>query len=664
MKRTWPFKIKRYWCPNCNVPIETSTCSKCGSKGFAVKFSEPADIRPAFNGDLEHIREALKYEFNDPNLFTKLHLDNELVFINKTAHYDEMKEIIVNGAVIGRLYFDVKTMRWRWRLNYLSAKIIMNEGLIDIIREDHVRPLEIIRGADNNPGKEYIVTDFSNEPIALAVSHGNGIRVQTIFKEKPKFISLKRSTFQDLLSANEYALRRAISRSVKHISLMAEKIQLPLIVSYSGGKDSLTALSLTLESGIEPFVLFNNTNLELPETIKNVYDIANEYSLNFEIVDAQNKFWESIDFFGPPARDYRWCCKIAKLAPIGKFYRNRFPDGVLTVVGQRGFESIDRAKAGSVWRNRWIPSVLNISPIQEWDQLLVWMYVMHKKLNVNPLYNFGFDRLGCYMCPAANIAEYQLVQKIHPELWDKWLQNLKTWQQKLGMPEEWIKYHLWRWLNPEAPGRRRLEQYLGIKKSNWKKEYIKRSNISIDYNEDNNKITLKMHGQSILKNLVYQSKILNASIIDEENTKIASSSFEGKINNDTIVFKKIHDNVNLRETAIKSLKLAIRWSYCVNCHNCATWCPTNAITFISEKPGIISSRCKSCSICLEVCPISEVYVEKLLVSQILNKSKGRKRPESVAIILSKKSIQKSSPKEKELPNPEPFFSNLDNDNNF
>ncbi|MGB9729249.1 MAG: phosphoadenosine phosphosulfate reductase family protein [Thermoprotei archaeon] len=657
-KNTWPFKIKRYWCPNCNVPTETSSCSKCGGKSIKVSFSEPADIRPAFNGDLEHIKEALAHEFGTLNLFTKLHLENELVFINKTAHYDEMKEIIVNGAVVGRLYFDVKEMRWRWRLNYLSAKIAINEGLVDTIREEHVKPLEVLKGADNNPGKEYVVINSSNDPIALAMSHGNSVRVQTIFREKPEFISLKRSTFEDLLRANEYALKRAISRSVKHVTLMAEKVQLPLVVSYSGGKDSLVALDLTLEAGADPFVLFNDTNLELPETIKNVYDVVNEYSLDFEIVDAQNKFWESVSFFGPPARDYRWCCKVAKLAPISRFYKNRFPNGVLTIVGQRGFESIDRAKSGSVWRNRWIPSVLNISPIQEWDQLLVWMYAKNKKLNVNPLYNFGFERLGCYMCPAANIAEYQLIQKIHPELWDKWLQILKVWQQKLEMPEEWIRYHLWRWLNPDVPGRRRLEQYLNIKKSDWRKEYVKRSNISIDYNEENNRITLKVYGPPVLGNIIHQSKILNSTATIKENIKISSNSFKGEINNNTITFKKINNNVNLKEIAIKSLKIAIRWSYCVNCYNCATWCPTNAIMFISNKPNIILDRCRSCNICLEVCPISEVYVEKLLLPQILNKSRGRKRSESTAILLSKKSVSKVSPKEKELPDAQWFFLSL------
>lgn len=440
----------------------------------------------------------------------------------------------------------------------------LEEGLIDTIKLDKVRPLEIIKGADNEPGKEYIVINSKNEPIALAVSHGKYVRIQTIFKEKPRFISLRNAKFQDLLKANEFALRRAISRSVKHVSLMIEKTELPLIVSYSGGKDSLVALDLTVEAGADPLILFNDTNLELPETIKNVYDVANRYSLKLEIANAENKFWEAIDFFGPPARDYRWCCKIAKLAPIGKFYRYKFSGGALTIVGQRGFESIERAKSGSVWRNRWLPSILNTSPIQEWDQLLVWMYAKSKNLPTNILYNFGFDRLGCYMCPAANIAEYRLVQKIYPELWSKWMQTLELWKQKLNMPNEWVEYHLWRWLNPEAPGRRRLEQYIGLKRSEWRKEYIKRSKIAINYTENSNEAILKIDGSLKLENIKHQSKILNTTV---EKNQISSYGFKGEMNENTIILRKSDSKVNLREIAIKSLKLATRWSYCVACYN-------------------------------------------------------------------------------------------------
>jgi len=653
----WPFRVRKYWCPNCNVPIETRSCSKCGGEGIEVKFSEPGDIRPAFHGDLEHIKNAIMSQFNSLKFLSELHLNNELVFINKTVHYDEMKEVIVNGAVIGRLYFDVKEMKWKWRLNYLSAKIAVQEGLIDVIKANSVKPLEIIKGADNTPGKEYIVMNNKNEPIALAISHGKYVRIQTIFKEKPEFISFRNANFQDLLAANEYALRRAISRSVKHISLMVEKTQLPLVVSYSGGKDSLVALDLTLEAGMDPLILFNDTNLELPETIENVHDVAKKYSIKLEIADARNKFWEAINFFGPPARDYRWCCKIAKLAPIGKFYKYNFSNGVLTIVGQRGFESIERARSGSVWRNRWLPSILNISPIQEWDQLLVWMYAKSKKLPTNILYNFGFDRLGCYMCPAANIAEYQLIQKIHPELWNKWLQTLELWRQKLNMSNEWINYHLWRWLNPEAPGRKRLEQYIGLKHGNWKKEYIKRTGTRISYKENKNEAILKVKGELNLENLIHQSKILN-TVINKEGS-ISARTFKGKVNKKTIRLEKISDNANLKEIAIKSLKLITRWSYCTTCYNCATWCPTDAIHFVHGKPEIYNDSCKSCNLCLEVCPISEVYVERLFVPQILNKSRGRRRPESIAITMAKASV-KSSLKQSTLEiAPAEFFSSLE-----
>ncbi|MEM3833186.1 MAG: hypothetical protein QW128_06290 [Thermoprotei archaeon] len=172
---------------------------------------------------------------------------------------------------------------------------------------------------------------------------------------------------------------------------------------------------------------------------------------------------------------------------------------------------------------------------------------------------------------------------------------------------------------------------------------------------------MKVYGPLILENITHQSKILNATITTKEVIEMSSNSFKGEINNNTITLTKINNDVNLKEITIKSLKIAIRWPYCVNCYNCATWCPTSAIVFTSNKPNIISNRCKSCNICLEVCPISEVYVEKLLLPQILNKSRGRKRPESTATLLSRKLIQKTTPKEKELPNAQWFFSNINSE---
>jgi len=83
----------------------------------------------------------------------------------------------------------------------------------------------------------------------------------------------------------------------------------PLLVSFSGGKDSLVALHLTLKLGLDPIVVFNDTGLELPETVETVYRTVERYGLRLEVASAGDAFWRAVEFFGPPAKDYRWCCK-------------------------------------------------------------------------------------------------------------------------------------------------------------------------------------------------------------------------------------------------------------------------------------------------------------------------------------------------------------------
>ena len=64
---------------------------------------------------------------------------------------------------------------------------------------------------------------------------------------------------------------------------------------------------------------------------------------------------------------------------------------------------------------------------------------------VNELYFRGFDRVGCYMCPSATLADLRRVEEWHPSLWSGWIKALEEWRVKNSLNENWIKYGLWRW---------------------------------------------------------------------------------------------------------------------------------------------------------------------------------------------------------------------------
>ncbi len=627
LTRRWGVRLKLYWCSNCNVPIRDQICSKCGAAGRELRVGEPGDIRPGFYGDLKIIEEGIVNEFGTAKLVSLLDLESSLFFLNKVPHVDDMREIIVGGVVVGRLHFDPDLMCWRWRLSKYSSLLALNEGLVKKFVVDRPKPLEPV-GDEGRDGEQAVIVDKSGYPVALAVARKGKFRVQTLFKGEPEEPIRKRTTFEDLIKSNDFWLRTRISKGVKNVAIMSRKTGLPIVVSYSGGKDSLVALHLVLKAGIEPTMLFNDTGLELPETLRNVREVSEAYGLKLINADAGNKFWEAVRVFGPPGKDYRWCCKVVKLVPISRAYKSSFRGSVLSIVGQRAFESIDRSLSGSVWRNRWLPGVLSMSPIQEWDQISVWSYIHVNKLPVNPLYFEGFERLGCYLCPAANVAEYHEIKKKYPDLWCRWEEFLRTWVAERGLPEYYVSKHLWRWHNPEAQGRRRVEKWAGITATSWVSEFIRRSGFEATLLKKNSEeVSVKITPRLPLDSLLSQWRVLGYKYsLTNELLEIKSVNGILQINSNGLINAVSSDAF---EEVITTIKLGVRWLKCVNCLSCVNWCPRDAIKIVDGRPQVDSSKCSGCRICVDACPIAEMLVEKNIVTQLLGNPRSRGRRKDV-----------------------------------
>jgi len=82
---------------------------------------------------------------------------------------------------------------------------------------------------------------------------------------------------------------------------------------------------------------------------------------------------------------------------------------------------------------------------QNWTALHVWLYLFWKKAKYNPLYEEGFDRIGCWLCPSASMADFSRLGEIHPELSQKLEKYLKAYASRNGLSEEWVSYGFWRW---------------------------------------------------------------------------------------------------------------------------------------------------------------------------------------------------------------------------
>ena len=243
----------------------------------------------------------------------------------------------------------------------------------------------------------------------------------------------------------------------------------PITVSFSGGKDSIVILEITRRACEKWIIFFIDTGIEFPETsiyarcilkhIAKLYgdrikrNLIKEYEVwlanHIAYIRVPDKrFWRGIESLGLPAMDWRWCCKTNKLAPARQLIRLIEP-GQFCVVGVRRYESFSRAREGRISYNPWTDQT-NIYPIYNWNALEVWLYILLKRLPINPLYGEGFMRIGCWLCPANHLSDLMLLKRMHPDLHTKLEKYIEWALDVFGIRGEGRvlvkKLGLWRWM--------------------------------------------------------------------------------------------------------------------------------------------------------------------------------------------------------------------------
>ncbi|MFX0052532.1 MAG: PUA domain-containing protein, partial [Candidatus Hermodarchaeota archaeon] len=342
-------KIRLRWCDSCQVPLIRNHCDLCKNKGRKVLISPPGDARPAFKGDRIEMLSSVASQFGEISAQKfKYLIENQVILLNKVPYIDRMDEIIIQGEVIGIFRFNIVKKDYELIPKLPLAKEIWDPQSNRYVIVDDGAKIPITKGASVlSPGilsadtniaiDDPVIVVCENEVIAVGLAKmtgvqmkesGYGVAVKTKYRKNISSRSLHSSVtnWNRIVRANIQSLEVLEREAIDFIEHEASKYP-KQVVAYSGGKDSLVTLDLVDRSNVFYEIIFSDTGLEYPETLENIRKVGDKYQKT--IIIHENKswdFWERFDYFGPPSRNSRWCCKSAKLFPINEMLEMIFPE--------------------------------------------------------------------------------------------------------------------------------------------------------------------------------------------------------------------------------------------------------------------------------------------------------------------------------------------------
>ena len=226
----------------------------------------------------------------------------------------------------------------------------------------------------------------------------------------------------------------------------AERLfDLPLVVGYSGGKDSDVILQLAKESGVPFRVTHNLTTADPPDNvyyIRGVFAALREEGIDCRINVPRRSLWKIMrETLVIPSRMMRVCCselkerKMADAPYIVTGVRwaesagRRAKSGIAMVytasdrstrAAAAGLLTTDDASSRRLFEQCAMRGVRVLNPIIDWSDSDVWDYLHSRGIDGNPLYKEGWTRIGCVGCPLAGRRACELEFARYPRLYKAW----------------------------------------------------------------------------------------------------------------------------------------------------------------------------------------------------------------------------------------------------
>lgn len=265
-------------------------------------------------------------------------------------------------------------------------------------------------------------------------------------------------TLYEVLPKLKPSLREKLTYSV-NLLRKAEKLAFRydtngFVLAFSGGKDSQALFHVAQLAGVKFKAQMNLTSVDPPDVIRFVRHIYPEVEM---IPPDTSIFREAVRKGILPTRTIRWCCKT---------FKELKSPGKVTLIGIRHAESARRAKRNEVEiNNRKFSGTLEeldkyrdslkgkkylrkdrivmepdgeqtiscisgketllISPIINWTDDDVWEFLNACNVPHCKLYDEGFKRIGCILCPMSNPRQKRIEIARYPHIKHNWLNAIR-----------------------------------------------------------------------------------------------------------------------------------------------------------------------------------------------------------------------------------------------
>ena len=411
---------------------------------------------------------------------------------------------------------------------------------------------------------------------------------------------------ENFINANKDRLNYIIDEASEFIrSTSAKYDRESIVISFSGGKDSTVTADLVTKALSDPSLvhIFGNTTLEFPSTI----EYANRFRKNhpyaiFQIAEnKEQNFNEVCKEIGPPARMMRWCCSMFKTGPITRVLNSMYGDEqVLTFYGIRKSESVSRSKYNRIEKNTGSVKIQKqtvASPIFFWRDIDIWLYMLAEEVDFNDAYRYGYDRVGCWMCPNNNKRAMFLSKIYMPERSEAWRDYLIDFAKSIGKPdpEKYVDEGSWK----ARQGGNGLAAADDVK--------IRFTNCTTEDNAKIYKLVRPFDDELVGMFVPFGRlapelgrKLLNETIVLDARTNVPILSIQPFSQDGYEYAVKVRTmNVENHEDLQRKVAYQIRkFNACKKCLKCESVCRHGAIHVTADGYYIDASKCVHCKMCV------------------------------------------------------------------